>query len=290
METLYFLSIYLCTILQVQSAAAQVIHYNQAIEQTIQSPQIQMPTEPVISEAANAANDLSRERIVLLHGMGHGSLTMKNLAKAFETLGYKVSNLNLDLEHDVLRKVIEEAYDDISRFIERDKDTIHFVCYSQGCLVVRGIIEQHRPAYLGRVVMLGPPNQGGEYVDYLRQHQIATFVNKGLNLPNLGTTNRRTLARLIGTSAEGYDLGIIAGQEPRSNLPITVTVPGANRTILGQERTQLDGMKEFVTVQTHHDDLYKDQAVQALAIQFIQTGTFVKDDRNDKPAAANPAQ
>ncbi|MBM3618233.1 MAG: hypothetical protein FJX23_06770, partial [Alphaproteobacteria bacterium] len=118
---------------------------------------------PVVEE-----RDVSRDRVVLLHGMGHGPRTMNDLEKRFEQLGYKTSNLNLKLERDTLHVIIDEAYKDIDRFIKKDGDRINFVCYSQGCLVARGIIEQHRPQYLGRVVMLGPPNQGGEMVDWLR--------------------------------------------------------------------------------------------------------------------------
>lgn len=222
--------------------------------------------------------DISRERVVLLHGMGYGTRTMSDIGKAFEALGYKVTNEGLELERDTLHVIIDDTYKDIRRFAERDNEIIHFVCYSQGCLVARGLIEQHRPPYLGRVVMLGPPNQGGEMIDYLRQRQIATFINEGRHLPNLGTGNKRNLARLIGTSAEGYELGIIAGSEHNTNL-LPITVPGANQSILGPERTQLPGMKEFVTVETPHDDLFRDPAVQAMTVQFIHTGSFVEHEQ-----------
>lgn len=290
--------------LPVPQAAAQVFLYGAAAEEhekrmnppeAAEQPAAEATPaeEPETEEAAPVAEatqavaaeerDVSRDRVVLLHGMGHGPRTMADIAKNFEVMGYKVSNLNLKLERDTLHVIIDEAYKDISRYAERDGDRINFVCYSQGCLVARGIIEQHRPQYLGRVVMLGPPNQGGEMIDWLRQRQISTFLTEARYVPNLGTANKRNLAKLIGVSADGYELGIIAGQEPNSTLPIHITVPGANRSKLGPHRTLLDGMKEFATVQANHDDMYKDKAVEELTVQFIHTGSFEKHDPAPQP-------
>lgn len=280
------LALFATALLLSSAAAAQVYFYGSAAEEQASQPSAEeeIPAEETApEETAVEERDVSRDRVVLLHGMGHGPRTMSGIGKRFEDMGYKTSNLNLKLERDTLHVIIKEAYKDISRFVERDGDRINFVCYSQGCLVARGIIEQHRPQYLGRVVMLGPPNQGGEMVDWLRQRQISTFLTEARYIPNLGTANKRNLAKLIGTAADGYELGIIAGQEPDSRLPVAITVPGANRTKLGMHRTMLEGMKEFATVQSHHDDLYKYKAVEDLTVQFIHTGSFEKNE--PEPAA-----
>lgn len=277
-------------------AQAQVMQFGQPEEppQTqpaaIQEPQIESPIVPDPQDlftpqqaslpggpTQTQAAERGEQHVVLLHGMGHGPLSMNGFEQVFEKAGYQVDSPKLDLERETLHVIIDEAYRDIRRFSERDPKTVHFVCYSQGCLVARGIIEQHRPVYLGRVVMLGPPNQGGEMIDYLRQRQIGIFATEGKHLPNLGTANRWNLARLIGTRAEGYDLGIIAGTE--NPMPLNIRVPGANQTILGPERTQLEGMKEFVTVKTPHDDLYRDPVAQQMAVTFINSGSFVADDQ-----------
>lgn len=221
----------------------------------------------------SAPRDPTRERIVLLHGMGEGPRTMSAIGEAFSPWGYQVSNERLNLERDTLHVIIDDLYKDLRRHME--DNVIHFVCYSQGCLVARGLIHRYRPPYLGRVVMLGPPNQGGEMIDYLRRRQVATFVTEGRYLPNLGTSNKYALAQLIGTDAEGYELGIIAGKEWTQN-PSPITIPGSNRTIVGEERMKLAGMKEFISLpDVHHDDLYRDDAVRAMVVQFINTGSFV---------------
>ena len=47
-------------------------------------------------------------------------------------------------------------------------DPVHFVGYSMGGLIIRAYLQKYRPQHLGRVVMLGTPNQGSEVADAIR--------------------------------------------------------------------------------------------------------------------------
>lgn len=215
-----------------------------------------------------------RERVVLLHGIGRTSASMGKVARAFRHAGYKDYNLGYRSTRDVLAKIVSDSYNRIRHFSDRDDELVHFVCYSLGCLVTRGLIEQHRPKNLGRVVMLGPPNQGSEMADYLKDHTISNWIF-GPNLPQLGTANRHNLERLIGDDAD-YELGIIAGNSSIDPLGSTI-LPAADDGRVTVESTKLHGMKEHLVMNANHTTLIMNDAVIAQALYFIQNGQFNHD-------------
>jgi pimeloyl-ACP methyl ester carboxylesterase len=212
-----------------------------------------------------------QERVVILHGIGRTSMSMAKVARAFRQAGYKEDNLGYNSTRDVLRSIIDDVYNRIRRYSDDAHTKVHFVCYSLGCLVTRGVIEQHRPANLGRVVMMGPPNQGSELADYLKDHAVSNWLF-GPNLPQLGTANRDMLLQLIGDNAN-YELGIIAGQNAIDPIGAAILAdPNDGRVPV--ERTMLEGMKEHLVVDANHTTLITNDAVIAQALHFIQNGHF----------------
>lgn len=139
---------------------------------SVEQAEIDMPEIPGIS---------GRERVVILHGIGRTSMSMADVARAFRAAGYKDDNLGYKSTRDVLRKIIDDTYNRIRYYSDKPSEKVNFVCYSLGCIVTRGLIEQHRPANLGRVVMLGPPNQGSEMADYLKDRISPKSVEDTIN-------------------------------------------------------------------------------------------------------------
>lgn len=240
-------------------------------------PQPALPEQPAIGQQVEAPQDDydgMRQRVVILHGIGRTSASMYKVARAVRQAGYDDMNIGYDSTRDVLAKSIGSVYRRIRHFSDSDREVTHFICYSLGCLVTRGIIEQHRPANLGRVVMLGPPNQGSEMADYLKNHSVTNWLF-GPVLPQLGTANRSNLDKLIGTEAD-YELGIIAGQDSIDPVASAILVdPNDGRVPV--ERTKLPGMKEHLVMHANHTTLITNDAVIAQALAFLQTGHFSHD-------------
>lgn len=238
-----------------------------------QPPEVSLPEQAGVEEPA-VPHISGRERVVLLHGIGRTSMSMAELARAFRGAGYKDDNIGYNSTRDTLATIIEEVHKRIRPYSRAGDPPIHFVCYSLGCLVTRGVLHQHRPENLGRVVMLGPPNQGSELADYLKDHAVSNWLF-GPNLPRLGTANRDVLLRLIGDSAD-YGPGIIAGRDSIDPIASAILVdPNDGRVPV--ERTKLPGMKEHIVMNASHTTLITNDAVIAQALYFIQHGHFDHD-------------
>lgn len=89
------------------------------------------------------------------------------LERALRAAGFATLNIDYPSRSKPIAALAEDIHPAITRFAERDAP-LHFVAHSMGGLVARAYIAKHRPARLGRVVMLGTPNSGSEVADLLR--------------------------------------------------------------------------------------------------------------------------
>lgn len=216
----------------------------------------------------------TQEHVVILHGIGRSSASMNAVAQALHKAGYAQTNIGYKSTREPLDTIIDDVHGRIRHFSDKEDERVHFVCYSLGCLVTRGIIHQHRPKNLGRVVMMGPPNQGSVMADYLKDHAVPNWVF-GPNLAQLGTAKREALETLIGDHAD-YELGIIAGSQSLDPIGAAI-IPSDDDGRVAVEHTVLAGMKEHLITDANHTTLITNRAVIAQAVHFIQNGQFNHD-------------
>src|SRR3954447_7489686 len=149
---------------------------------------------------------------------------MEPMRKAMEREGYPVMNLDCPSRTDTVQNLSEEA---IGKAMEQCRvlggRKIHFVTHSLGGILVRSYFSRHPADDVGRVVMLGPPNQGSEVVDRLGAWWIFSFIN-GPAGRELGTRSD-SLPNRIGPPQ--FPVGVIAGNRS-INWINSLIIPGAD--------------------------------------------------------------
>jgi pimeloyl-ACP methyl ester carboxylesterase len=211
----------------------------------------------------------AKDYVVLVHGLGRGSLSMKGLEWSLKRAGYRVINGSYRSCHISIEQAADDWLDPLIK--ERATDPtvqIHFVTHSLGGIVVRQYLAQHHLENLGRVVMLAPPNQGSEIVDHVRNNFLFKFFF-GPAGQELGTRPDDLPTRL---GPADFELGVIAGD--RSFYPWSFMVPGRTDGTVSVESTKLDGMKDFLVVHRSHTFIGWHSDVHHAVKQFLQSGHF----------------
>ena len=220
----------------------------------------------VILTASMEAN----EGVILLHGLCRTSRSMTKLETQLAAAGYTVVNVDYPSRTAPIDKLSDEA---IGRALSEPKlqgcSGINFVTHSLGGILVRSYFKRHDSGRLGRVVMLGPPNQGSEVVDKLG----GWWLFKKLNGPagsELGTGADSTPNQL---GPVGFELGVIAGDRS-INWINSLFITGPDDGKVSVQRTKVEGMKELLVVHASHPFLMRDDAVIRRTLHFLQHGEF----------------
>ncbi len=211
-----------------------------------------------------------RDTVVLLHGLCRSSDSMTGMARALEAADFAVVNFDYASRaapiEALAATVIPQA---LAKVPPAAGGRIHFVTHSLGGILVRCYLRRQRIPQLGRVVMLGPPNQGSEVVDALGDWPVFTWIN-GPAGHELGTGADAVPVRL---GAVAFELGVVAGDRS-INLINSWIIPGPDDGKVSVERTKVPGMKDHVVVHVPHPFLMNNREVIGLTIGFLQEGRF----------------
>jgi triacylglycerol lipase len=226
-----------------------------------------------LSQSTFAASQ--KEQVILLHGLCRSSRSMDAMARALTQAGYKVWNIDYPSRTALIAQLAESAVGQAVADCERDGATkINFVTHSLGGILVRQYLANHTITNLGRVVMLGPPNQGSEVVDKIGGWWLFKKIN-GPAGNELGT-DKNSIPNKLG--AANFPVGIIAGNRS-INWINSFLIPGADDGKVSVGRTKLKGMSDWIEISATHPFIMKNQTALAQTISFLHTGRF------ERPAA-----
>ena len=211
------------------------------------------------------------ECVVLLHGLARTSTSMNKMQRGLEGAGFLTANIDYpsrDHEVEELADIAVPAGLEACRANE-GTERIHFVTHSLGGILVRQYLSANEIAELGRVVMMGPPNQGSAAVDELIDVPGFDWLN-GPAGRQLGKGDNSVPLRL---GPADFELGVIAGN--RSIDPVTSAVldnPDDGRVSV--DDTKLDGMADFVIVEHSHAFMMRMRRPIELTVEFLRDGQF----------------
>ena len=213
------------------------------------------------------------ECVIVLHGLARTSASMATMTEAINEAGFTAINVDYPSREYPIEALAPMA---IGRGLVLCEsagaiEKIHFVTHSLGGILVRNYLSNHEIPRLGRVVMLGPPNQGSAAVDELGDVPGVDWIN-GPAGRQLGK-GEESVPLQLGPAE--FELGVIAGN--RTIDPIVSAVlddPDDGRVSV--EDTKLEGMDDFIIVEHSHAFMMRLELPIELTIRFLKTGSFIE--------------
>ena len=218
-------------------------------------------------------NCSAKDCVVLLHGLARSAGAMDTMQQALEEAGYHTVNVDYPSRDYSVEALAPMAITPaLVQCRSEQSRAIHFVTHSMGGILLRQYLQHNVITDLGRVVMMGPPNQGSQVVDNLKDVPGFEAFNGPAGM-QLGT-GEHDIPKQLGPVS--FELGVIAGTSS-INLILSNFLPNPDDGKVSVENTKVQGMCALVTVNVSHPFLMKRQQVIDQVLHFLRSGSFFGD-------------
>ncbi len=177
------------------------------------------------------------------------------------------------------RKPIGEHASALAQLIEGlgpEVQTIHLAGHSLGNIVFRHYLadtSQDPDPRIGRMVMIGPPNQGSRMARVLHATLLFPLI-VGKSGVALGRGWKDLEERLATPS---FEFGIIAGGKSDNQQGWNLLLDGASDGLVGLSEAQLPGASDVMVRPLFHTTMMKNAEVCQSTVRFLRTGAFSMD-------------
>lgn len=234
------------------------------------------------TEPTPAGSGLNAERgcVILIHGLAGSRWNWVGMRQLLQRNGYHVINLSYASRQQTIERSAQSIIPAVDECKQKQRHPVHLVGHSMGGLLIRYYLQQHGDVGVGRVVMLGTPNQGSELSDpevSVLPHERAVAGWLGPAVPQLSTRPDGFIARL---SEPSVPTGIIAGYltpVPWLNRRFNT----ANDGLVAVYSTRLSQPHDFVMLPSIHSSLALQVDAQRQTLWFLKTGRFYR--ASEKP-------
>lgn len=190
---------------------------------------------------------------------------MEGLAEALHEAGYET----LSVPYASFRKSMNEIVDDVEAELRKvdDGKMVHVVTHSMGGIVLRYLVERVPELVQGKVVMLAPPNQGSEIIDWLDQLPIKSLVRRLVGPGGMELATHQVRKKVPGFSAE-REVAVVMGR--KWTVPFfTPLLDGEHDGIVSVERGKVEGMSEMEVLNVDHTFMMAEGQVREKVLSFL---------------------
>ena len=223
-------------------------------------------------QTGSDGNTGERGTVILLHGFFMRPITLLPVDRVLRQAGFDTIAPPYRSRLHPFEQIVEELLPVVRR---AERGPVHFVTHSMGGLIARALIARARPPHMGKVVMLGPPHGGSEWIDLFAKARISgAFFGPAEEVLSLRRPER--VESLMGHV--DYPVGIIAGDRPYG-VPVLSRriMPGPHDGAVSVASTHLTGETDHIVLPVSHSGMIWNDGVKAQVLQFLQHGSFTHD-------------